>query len=455
MATTTVTAGVPNGGVSFWYTQIGLPEPLPPLPGDRDCDVCIVGGGLTGLWTAYYLGTADPGLRITVLEAEFAGYGASGRNGGWLSAELAGSRAAYAAGPHGDAGVDRLADELRATVDEVVDVCGRHGIDADIVRSGVLYIARSPAQLSRLAAEGGRGLTAAEVRDRVEVAGALGGSYDPDCARVQPAKLVRGLARVVAGLGVTVHERTRVTAIEPGRARTAHGSVRATHILRCLEGYTAGLAGHRRSWLPMNSAIVVTEPLDAARWAAIGWANSELLGDNAHAYCYAQRTADGRIALGGRGVPYRFGSRTDVDGVTQRRTIASLRATFATLFPAAADVPLAHAWCGVLGVPRDWCASVGLDPRTGLGWAGGYVGSGLTATNLAGRTLRDLVLGHATDLVDLPWTNRRVRAWEPEPLRWLGVRGLYALYRSADRREDGGLGRTSRLGRLASAIAGR
>ncbi|GIJ61282.1 NAD(P)/FAD-dependent oxidoreductase [Virgisporangium aurantiacum] len=459
MVTRTVTDGVPNGGVSFWYTQIGLPTPLPPLPGDRDCDVCIVGGGLTGLWTAYYLAKADPGLRITVLEAEFAGYGASGRNGGWLSAELAGTADAYAEGPHGRAGVERLAAELRATVDEVIGVCDRHGIDADIVRNGVLYVARSPAQLARLAADagdgGGRALTAAEARERINVTGVLGGWYDPDCARVQPAKLVRGLARVVGELGVTVYERTRVTEILPGRARTPHGTVRATHVLRCLEGYTAGLAGHRRSWLPMNSAIVVTEPLDADRWAAIGWANSELLGDNAHAYCYAQRTADGRIALGGRGVPYRFGSRTDVDGMTQRRTIASLRTTLARLFPAAADVPLAHAWCGVLGVPRDWCASVGLDPRTGLGWAGGYVGSGLTATNLAGRTLRDLVLGDATGLVDLPWTNRRVRAWEPEPVRWLGVRGLYALYRHADRREDRGLPRTSRFGRLATALAGR
>jgi len=460
MVTSTVTAGVPNGGVSFWYTQVGLPAPSPPLPGDRDCDVCIVGGGLTGLWTAYYLAMASPGLRIIVLEAEFAGYGASGRNGGWLSAELAGSRRAYATGPHGQAGVDRLAAELRATVDEVIGVCGRYGIDAEIVRNGVVYVARSPAQLERLKAEaepggGGRALTAAETRERIAVAGALGGWYDPDCARVQPAKLVRGLARVVGGLGVTVYEQTRVTALGPGRARTPHGTVRATYILRCLEGYTAGLAGHRRSWLPMNSAIVVTEPLGAERWAAIGWANSELLGDNAHAYCYAQRTADGRIALGGRGVPYRFGSRTDVDGITQRRTIESLRTTLARLFPAAADVPLAHAWCGVLGVPRDWCASVGLDPRTGLGWAGGYVGSGLTATNLAGRTLRDLVLGEPTDLVDLPWTNWRVRAWEPEPLRWLGVRGLYALYRHADRREDRGLPRTSRFGHLATTLAGR
>jgi glycine/D-amino acid oxidase-like deaminating enzyme len=454
------TAGVPNGGVSFWYTQIGLPEPGPPLSGDLECDVCIVGGGLTGLWTAYYLAKAEPGLRIAVLEAEFVGYGASGRNGGWLSAELPGNRDRYARGPFGTEGVERLAAELRATVDEVIDICRAEQIEADIVRNGVLFVARSPAQLSRLRADPpeapGQVLTAAEVTSRIEIAGALGGSFDPDCARVQPARLVQGLAGVVRRLGVEIHEQTRVTAIEPGLARTEGGTVRASCVLRCLEGYTAGLSGQRRTWLPMNSAIVVTEPLTDARWDEIGWDGCELLGDLAHAYCYAQRTADGRIALGGRGIPYRFGSRTDVDGRTQEWTIDSLRATIADLFPAIADVPLAQAWCGVLGVPRDWCASVTLDPATGLGWAGGYVGNGLSATNLAGRTLRDLVLARDTDLRRLAWTDRRVRKWEPEPLRWLGVRAMYGLYRTADRRENAKrLDRTSRVGRFADVISGR
>jgi glycine/D-amino acid oxidase-like deaminating enzyme len=450
------TAGVPNGGVSFWYTQIGRPEPGPPLSGDLGCDVCIVGGGLTGLWTAYYLAKAEPELRIVVLEAEFVGYGASGRNGGWLSAELPGNRDRYARGPHGVEGVDRLATELRATVDEVIGVCQAEKVEADIVRNGVLFVARSPAQLSRLRDEVPEPLTAAEVGDRIQIAGSLGGSFDPDCARVQPARLVQGLADVVRRLGVEIHEQTRVTAIEPGLARSEGGTVRAPYVLRCLEGYTAGLAGQRRTWLPMNSAIVVTEPLTDAQWDAIGWRDSELLGDLAHAYCYAQRTADGRIALGGRGIPYRYGSRTDVDGRTQAWTIESLRATLTGLFPAIAGVPLAQAWCGVLGVPRDWCASVTLDPGTGLGWAGGYVGNGLSATNLAGRTLRDLVLDRDTDLGRLAWTNRRVRKWEPEPLRWLGVRVMYGLYRTADRRETTKrLDRTSRFGRFADVISGR
>jgi len=154
-------------------------------------------------------------------------------------------------------------------------------------------------------------------------------------------------------------------------------------------------------------------------------------------------------------VPYRTGSRTDLHGRTQPATVRALTALLHDFFPAVRDLPVAHAWCGVLGVPRDWSPTVHLDRQTGLGWAGGYVGSGLTTTNLAGRTLRDLVLGRDTELTRLPWTGRQVRRWEPEPLRWLGVHALYALYREADRREARGLPRTSRLARAADLVSGR
>ncbi len=439
-----------NGGVSFWWQQLGLPTPSDRLGSDATCDVAIVGGGLTGLWTAYHLHEADPTLDIRIVEAEFAGFGASGRNGGWLSSELPGSATAYA-GVAGEDGVARLRRAVRDTVDAVIDVAAREGIEADIVRSGVLYVARSQAQARRLDGE----LSAAEVQGRIRVAGALAGHFDPDCARVHPARLVSGVARVVRDRGVRIHEDTRALAVEPGAVHTERGTVHAPVVLRCLEGFTAALAGHRRDWLPMNSALIATEALSAAQWREIGWSGEELLGDEAHAYCYAQRTADGRIALGGRGIPYRFGSRTDVEGRTQEWTVESLRATLTSLFPSLAGIGIDHAWCGVLGVPRDWSASVSYDPATGLGHAGGYVGSGLTATHLAGRTLRDLVLGHDTDLTRLAWTNHRVRRWEPEPLRWAGVHALYRLYRAADRREDAGLGRTSRIARTAHRVAGR
>ncbi|MEV4468544.1 FAD-dependent oxidoreductase [Nonomuraea sp. NPDC049504] len=464
-----------NGDVSFWYRQIGLPARRPALPGSRDYDVAIVGGGYTGLWTAYYLKRAEPGLRIAILEKEFAGFGASGRNGGWLSAEFAGSRKRHAEA-RGRQAMIELQRAMFASVDEVIDVARAEGIDADVHKSGLIHVATNPAQRRRLRAEVadlrtwgyGEGdmrlLERAEQRERVQVAGALEAAYSPHCARIQPAKLAVGLAATVDRLGVDIYEDTTVTEILPrqgggsgGRAAavTTRGTVTADYVIRATEGFTASLTGQHRQWLPMNSSMIVTEPLPPDVWKHIGWQGSELLEDEAHAYIYAQRTADDRIAIGGRGVPYRFGSRTDRRGATQAQTVALLWRMLVKLFPAAVDVPVAHAWCGVLGVPRDWCSTVHLDHASGLGWAGGYVGSGVTTTNLAGRTLRDLVLRRDTPLTRLPWVGRQVRQWEPEPLRWMGVQLIYALFRAADRHENERGTRTSAYAHLANLISGR
>ncbi len=158
-------------------------------------------------------------------------------------------------------------------------------------------------------------------------------------------------------------------------------------VVRATEGFTAGLRGLHRTWLPMNSSLIATEPLAASVWASSGWSGQETLGDMVHAYMYAQRTSDDRIAIGGRGVPYRFGSKTDADGQTPQATVDALRDILVSFFPATKSARIDHAWSGVLGVPRDWAATVGLDPQTGLAWAGGYVGTGVATTNLAGRTL--------------------------------------------------------------------
>ncbi|NUV58755.1 FAD-binding oxidoreductase [Streptomyces sp. CAI-85] len=460
---------VVNGGVSFWYADDGLPAVREPLGGDADADVVIVGGGYTGLWAAYYLKKADPGLRITLLEQRFCGYGASGRNGGWLYNGIAG-RDRYAA-LHGRDAAVRLQRAMNDTVGEVVRVTEAEGIDADVHRGGVLEVARTPAQLARLKDFHAHELTygerdrelygARETAGRVRVAGAVGSSWTPHGARVHPVKLVKGLAAVVEALGVEIRESTPVTEIHAGRAVTPYGTVRAPYVLRCTEGFTAALKGEKRTWLPMNSSMIATEPLTGAQWAEVGWDGRETLGDMAHAYMYAQRTADGRIALGGRGVPYRYGSRTDHDGRTQPATVEALREILVRFFPALAGVRIAHAWSGVLGVPRDWCATVTLDRSRGLGWAGGYVGSGVATANLAGRTLSDLVrldsgAAGPTELTGLPWVGHKVRRWEPEPLRWLGVQGMYATYRAADRREtERHSAGSSRLARIADRVAGR
>ncbi|SOD85655.1 FAD-binding oxidoreductase [Streptomyces sp. Ag109_G2-15] len=465
----TSASDVVNGGISFWYADDGLPAVREPLPGDASADVVIVGGGYTGLWTAYYLKKAAPFLRITVLEQKFCGYGASGRNGGWLYNGIAG-RDRYAK-LHGHEAAVRLQKAMNDTVAEVVAVAEAEGIDADVHRGGVLEVATTPAQLARLKAfhehelsygEKDRELYGArQTAERIRMAGAVGSTWTPHGARLHPVKLVKGLAAAVEALGVTIHESTPVTEIRPKHAVTPYGTVRAPYILRCTEGFTASLKGQRRTWLPMNSSMIATEPLTDEQWAAIGWDGRETLGDMAHAYMYAQRTADGRIALGGRGVPYRFGSRTDNDGRTQPETIEALREILTRFFPALAGLRIEHAWSGVLGVPRDWCATVTLDRATGLGWAGGYVGSGVATTNLAARTLRDLVQqdsGQAgrTELTDLPWVNHKVRKWEPEPFRWLGVQGMYATYRAADRNELlHPSTESSRLARVADRVAGR
>jgi glycine/D-amino acid oxidase-like deaminating enzyme len=360
--------------------------------------------------------------------------------------------------------VRALEAELRSTVDEVGRVCAAESIAADFVRGGRLSVATTPSQLARLRAELARHrkwgdeedviafLSREQTRERINVAGALGGLYAPASGRVQPAALVAGLAAAAQRRGVDMYEATPVTAILPAGpggagaggaggagggavARTVFGDVRARSVLRCTEGFTAGLPGARRALLPMNSSMVVTEPLATATWQEIGWEGFETLSDQAHAYMYAQRTADGRIALGGRGVPYRFGSATDHLGTIDPGTASALGEVLRRMFPAAASARLEHAWCGVLGVPRDWCASVSYDPATGLGRAGGYSGHGVAASNLAGRTLADLVLGVPSGLTSLPWVGHRSRQWEPEPARWAGVQGLYALYRLADRLE--------------------
>lgn len=460
-----MTAPARIGDVSFWYADIGLPQSRrPPLPGDTTADVCIIGAGYTGLWSAYYLKKADPGLKIVICEKNFAGFGASGRNGGWLTGGFAWNHDRYLA-TSDEAGVRAMVKAMNGTVDEIIRVADAEGIDADILRTDELMVATTPAQLARCEAETAHRrhwgedrvhmIGAGQTASRVNIPGILGAMVVGGVARIQPAKLVRGLAQVVEAMGVTIHEETEVTALAPGRVTTARGSVTAHTILRCTEGFTATLPGLRREWLPLNSAQIATEPLPPEVWAQIGWQGHEILGDFANAYCYCQRTREGRITVGARGVPYRFGSAIDTSGIPDPETIRRLTDILHRHFPAARPYRIDHAWCGVIGVPRDWCATAGLDPVTRIGWAGGYVGVGVSTSNLSGRTLADLTLDRQTDLTRLPWVNRRVRKWEPEPLRWLGVHGMYGLYGMADRREMARKGPPSRLAKFGNWLTGR
>jgi glycine/D-amino acid oxidase-like deaminating enzyme len=452
--------------LSFWHDS--LPDPIvprPPQPADLVLDVAIVGAGYTGLWTAYYLKKAEPSLRIAVLEANFAGFGASGRNGGWCSAifpsgltkvaKVAGSRDAAIA----------LQRALNETVDEVGRVVAAEGIDCHYAKGGTVVLARTPLQLERAREEVEesrafgfddtdlRLLSAQEAQQHANATDVLGGTYTPHCAAIHPARLVRGLADVVERLGVPIYEQTPVTAIRDGIVTTTRGTVRAEMVVRATEGYTATISGFKRTVAPVYSLMLATEPLPQAVWEQIGLTQRQTFADFRHLIIYGQRTADDRIAFGGRGAPYHFGSSIKPQYDREPRVHAELKRVLGELFPMLRDVKVTHTWGGALGVPRDWFASVGINRAAKLAWAGGYVGDGVGASNLAGRTLADLLRGEhgeATELTALPWVGHRSPLWEPEPARWLGANLGLRVMGSADAEEA----RTGRPSRRA-AVFGR
>ena len=456
---------------SLWLDQLDAPiAPRPPLGGDVDVDVAIVGAGYGGLWSAHSLLRADPSLRVLVIEREAVGFGASGRNGGWCVGELAGGLGGAVATWGRDAGI-AMTHAIIDTVAEIGRVLAAEEIDCGFASGGVIRLARTAPQLARQRAELDvyrhhgfgddvlRPLTADEATDRLVATNVLGGIHYAPGARVQPAHLARGLAEVVERLGGTIVEHTSAIDVIAGSAAarpmvvTDRGTVRADVVVRATEAYTRDLPGLRRALVPLYSLMVATEPLDSATWDSIGLRHHETFADDRRMVIYGQRTTDDRIAFGGRGAPYRFASGIDPATEANSDVHDRIAATLVELFPQLADVEITHRWGGVLGVPRDWRASVGLDRSTGIAWAGGYVGEGVAAANLAGRTIADLVLRPDSPLVALPWVQHRSRRWEPEPVRWASINGARRLAGWIDEQESE-RGRTPRLASVLDRIVG-
>ncbi|MCY1287829.1 putative aminophosphonate oxidoreductase [compost metagenome] len=435
--------------ISLWMAQ--LDEPLQAraaLAGRLEADVAIVGAGYTGLWTAYYLKRQAPQLRIVILEAETAGFGASGRNGGWLMGNLLGEDRLLTSLP-----AERRRDGfdlLHDIPDEVATVLARESIACDYRKGGVLYCAaRYPEQAQHLRAwldalhgqgldeSAYRWLTPAELAGQLRIAGALGAIHSPHCATLQPARLVRGLAGAVERLGVQLFEGSRVTDWQPGRLRTAAGEVRATWIVPAVEGYAAGLPPLGRYQLPVQSLLVATEPLPPALWEEIGLDRGQAFSEFSRQVTYGQRSADDRLVFGARG-GYRFGGRLRSDFRLDDAEVGLRRQLFGELFPQLRDVPISHRWGGNLGMARGFHPHMLVDRRNGIALSGGYGGEGVGASNLGGRTLAALILGEDNRLTRQPWVLhdqplRRLRAWEPEPCRWLGYNAIIRSFVHEDR----------------------
>lgn len=424
------------GDISFWLRDEDL-RPRTTLQQDIDVDVAIVGGGYTGLWTAWYLRQLAPELSVCVLEAQVCGFGASGRNGGWLMGSLEGQGKLLAGLSEAERAPVRSA--IVGILPAVEAALAAADIDCDYQRGGGLFAAgRYPAQralqedeLAYFHAlgygdEDYRWLSAAEMSSRVGLADCEGGIYTPHIARVQPGKLVRQLARAVVDSGAQIYEHTPVQALCDDGVQTLGARVRARYRVLAQEGYSGSLLGRRRRILPVASRIVVTEPLSAVQWQSLGLQEYEVFSEASPVISYAQRTADNRLVFGSRG-NYFFGARAPLDFSADSTAFEAVRRLMVACFPALANTPISHRWGGCLGVPRAFVPHAVCDHQTGLATAGGYLGEGVGASNLMARTLVDILLQRDTELTRMPWAHcghprSQLRAWEPEPLRWLGYK---------------------------------
>ncbi len=446
---------------ALWLDRLSPPIALRlAVDADLDVDVAIVGGGFSGLWTAYYLRQIEPSMRIAVLERHYCGFGASGRNGGWAVGHLAGSFEDYARRASPTESL-RLMRAVFDAVDEIGHIAQTERIDCDYAKGGTIRLARTAPQAQRQAAEAAQaqqiGLTESELRllDADEASQYLratevhSGLLLGPSAVVDPAKLATGLARAVTDAGVEIYEQSPAVAIEAGAVHLAGAQVRAPVIVRATEAYTRDLRGLRREILPVYSRMIATEPLPPEVFDEIGLAHRPSFADDRRMVTYGQRTADNRIAFGATGAPYSFGSRIVPSAETHLRMHQRIWQVLVEMLPPLAQAQITHRWGGVLGIGRNWLPGVRFDPRTGEGVLGGYVGEGVAAANLAGRTMAELICGQHTERTSLPWVGVTSRRWEPEPARWLGVRASRALLGAADYREK----RTGRQERVASGIA--
>jgi glycine/D-amino acid oxidase-like deaminating enzyme len=447
-------AGPPPASDNPWARSLwldGVVQDLIPreqLSGDHTCDVAIVGAGFGGLWTAYYLKAADPSLRVTVVEAEIAGFGAAGRNGGFISSGIAGSGARYARRSGWDS-VLRAEREVQHGIDEIGRVVSSEGIDCGYRKAGALTVATTEPQLQRLRArveakhQSGLGpedirlLTADESAGLIRgPEGLLGASFTPHSARVDPARLARGLARACERLGVKIYEQSPAEHLGPKMVQCRNGRISADVVVRATESYTIRERGQRRQFLPLYALLIATEPLPQQTWDELGWRDGIGFADLGHLFYYAQRTIDGRIVVGGRGAPYRLSNPISPENEQDAHVYERLCQTLRQAFPTVAQARITHHWGGSLAIPRDWCMRTTFDRKTGLGFVGAFGGHGVTASNLSGRTMRDLILGHDTDLTSLPWVGHHTRNWEPEPLRFIASKLIHKTLASADAYEE-------------------
>ena len=413
---------------SLWWANVVHPT-FSPKNIDSPWDVVIIGAGFSGLWCAHHLLQNNSELSIAIFEQNQVGSGASGRNGGWLSAlypvddhKLAMKFAAQT--------IAALHSHLEKGIDEIAEFAHINSIECGFSKGGTLNIARNKGQLKRIRNDSPQDyLSESQIKSRIAMHGAIGGSYTRHCAAINPASLVTGLALNLQRRGVSIFEFTPATVSDLGVSVTYEGQARTiahTYLVEAIEAYRT----NSRTQIPIYSLMVATEPLSQHVWDQIGLRNRETFAEVRHMVTYAQRTSDNRLAIGGRGAPYLYGSKRRDSHESRELTHRRIRELAIEWFPVLKDARFTHAWGGAVGITRDWSPFVHWDGR--LAALGGYAGDGLTLSFLAANSVADLITGRKTERSQLPYVNSHSKNWEFEPLRWLGINTAIVLSELAD-----------------------
>jgi len=434
---------------SFWLATYGEYTPNPPVKGDLSVDVAIIGGGFTGLSTAYNLLKDDPGMKVAVLEAEGIGFGASGRNGGF-SMTLFGLEPAVTKSLFGQQRTVEAHRYMERAVDYVDALVKEHKIQSDYEFPGFLRAATTPGYVKRIQHDleilTSMGVTGIEwidvnrIRAEVDSPLFLGGWWEPRCGLLNPAKQARELKRIAQKAGADIYEETPVLEIERAPRSTLHasrfilhtpgGTVAAEKVVFATNAYSHLIPGLRSKQVPAFTHMVVTEPLAEKQLKTIGWKNRQGIEDARNLVHYFRLTADNRIAMGGSDVSISYGR--DMERDLNPRTFADLERDVVRLFPALKGIRFTHRWGGPVSVPIDMAPAIGFlgDPRAI--YSLGCVGHGVSMTHLNGRTIADLLQERKTDLTDVWFVNRKMIPWPPEPLRLIASQAIRGYMRIED-----------------------
>ncbi|MFJ7159396.1 NAD(P)/FAD-dependent oxidoreductase [Streptomyces sp. NPDC101118] len=431
----------------FWLDDPDRPEPAPALTGATDCDLLVVGGGYTGLWTALVAKERDPSADVVLVEAGEAGGAASGRNGGFCEASLThGLFNGLQRWPEEIARLERLGHRNLQAIEDTV---ARHGIDCAWERTGSIVVATEPYQLEGL--REGAGIAARygskpvlldrdAVRAEIDSPTFLGGLWDKEgVAMVNPARLAWGLKRACLTLGVRIHEHTPALSLrEQGAAiavRTPYGRITARRVALATNAHPSLLRRHRPYTVPVYDYALMTEPLTAGQLASVGWRGRQGFADSTNQFHYVRLSADNRILWGGYDAVYRYGGRVRAEHDQRPETFATLARHFHTTFPQLTGVRFTHAWGGAIDTSTRFCVFFDTSHQGRVAYAAGYTGLGVGASRFGAEVMLDLLAGQRTERTELDLVRRKPLPFPPEPVRAVGIGITKWSMARADRNE--------------------